>query len=319
MSRNLLANVLGRDDLRVRGCVGARVLWGCVCGGARGWAHGGAHGGARGGARGWARGGAMLLACGMSLVLLGTAVGCGGKGGEDASPLAVLLPNEPTPGQAARDAFNVYDADLRRRSVNKLAAAKFGGEAPYVRMYRLLLDDPDPTVRAASLRALGMHGEVEDGPTLAKYLRDDFAGVRWEAAQALQKIHDPAAYLPLIERLDATVEDDADVRQAAAGALGQYPNRRVFAALVKALDDTDYGVISAAAGSLSTMTGADDIGASPAAWLLFAEKQGAALFENQRVYTWKPYHKPRGLISKAQFWKSNNEPTPQVPVGLDSE
>ena len=48
----------------------------------------------------------------------------------------------PTPSQTAREAFHLHDADIRRQSIMRLAAAPFGGEQPYVRMYRLLLDDP---------------------------------------------------------------------------------------------------------------------------------------------------------------------------------
>ncbi|MDH3585082.1 MAG: hypothetical protein OER86_12790, partial [Phycisphaerae bacterium] len=83
--------------------------------------------------------------------------GC--RGGADAELpgiddlLAGLMPE--TPAQVARDLFNMHDADRRRRAINLLSTAPFGGEPPYVKAYRELVTDPDRTVRAACLRALG--------------------------------------------------------------------------------------------------------------------------------------------------------------------
>lgn len=250
-------------------------------------------------------------ACGLSLV-----AGCQQDGGETMLSGIVdpFLP--PTPGQAARDAFNVHDPDKRRASIALLSTAPFGGEAPYVRTYRLLVDDPDATVRAASIKALGMHGTVEDATLIVPRLKDSAAIVRWEAARALQRIHNPVAINPLIEAM--RTDEDADVRMAAANALGQYAQGAVFDALVGQLTDPDYAVVQSAVDSLTTLTGHKG-GPDPAEWVRWADANRANLFANQQRYTFQPYSDPPGFVDKMQFWR-NHEPTPpQQPVGVSDE
>lgn len=248
---------------------------------------------------------ALLIAA-----LAATLAGCGSDGGSVLDP---LMP--PTPGEAARDAFNVYDADRRRAAVANLAAAPFGGEAPYLRTYRLLLDDPDPTVRAACVKALGMHGTVEDAPIIIAQLRHAAAFVRWEAAQALQRIHDPAAVGPLIEVMQG--DADADVRMAAAEALGQYAEPRVLDALVGALVDRNYGVVQGAAQSLRTLTG-QPYAHDPAPWVAWSNQNRDRLFAGQQPYSFQPYTKPPGLLDKAQFWREQDKAPRRTPAGLEA-
>ena len=223
--------------------------------------------------------------------------------------------NPPTPQQAVRDAFNVHDADKRREAIALLSAAPFGGEDPYLRTYRLLTDDPDATVRAACAQALGMHGTVEDVPRhLIPLLNDDAAFVRWEAAKALQRIHNPVAVGPLIERVQN--DEDADVRMAAARALGQYPQRRVFDVLVGALSDRDFGVVSASHESLMTLTG-QELPADSRDWLAWADAHRRELFDNRQRYTYQPYDPPPGLAEKVRFWEAPETVEPRVPTGLE--
>lgn len=252
------------------------------------------------------------LAASLLLMLVLVSAGCSGN----RTPLEVLAGgiSPETPGQVARSAFNVYDADVRRDSVNKLAATKFGGEPAYLRLYRLLIDDPDPTVRAACCKALGLHGQVQDIELLLPRVYDTATPVRWEAAKALQKIHSPSAMEPLGMLLAS--DEDADVRQAAAIALGQYPTIAVFNQLVGALDDRTYSVVGAAHQSLHTLTG-QDYGTSGSDWLIFARKDPKAIFADRLQYTWQPYVKPRTFWDKMQFWKKKPlPPEPQVPRGL---
>lgn len=204
------------------------------------------------------------------------------------------------PSDVARDAFNVYDADKRRRAINKLSTADWGGEPPYLKTYRLLLDDPDATVRAATVAALGRHGTVNDVPRLTARLGADPAKiVRWEAARALQRIHDERAIDPLITALGE--DEDMDVRMAAALALGQYPRRRVFDALVGALNDDDFGVAHAAQQSLATLTG-EDFGDRSEPWWQWA-KGNEAIFAGQQTYYY-PAYKSRGFFAgRLAFWK----------------
>lgn len=219
----------------------------------------------------------------------------------------------PTPSEAARDAFNVYDPDARRRSVALISASDFAGEPPYVRMYRLLMDDPDPTVRAACLAALGRNGSPEDVPLFIEHLTHPTHFVRWEAAKALQKVHSTDAIRPLAQTLRD--DEDLDVRMAAAYALGQYRDRFVFDALVGALGDRDYGVRTAAAASLQTLTG-QDLGVDPTVWITWSQDKPAdTIFADAQPYTWQPYIKPRGMWSKMQFWKRYTPPDPRAPAG----
>ena len=253
---------------------------------------------------------AQLLAFGLAAAVC---VGCSPDKVKDAMP--TLFPK--TPRQAALGAFNVYDADVRCASIKELAAAPFGGEAAYLRTYRLLIDDPDPTVRAACAHALGLHGGVEDATRLALCLYDPVAFVRWEGAKALQKIHAPLAVKPLME---AMAEDsDPDVRMSAAVALGQYPERQVFDALVGALEDPHHSVIVGVRRSLKTLTGYD-FGSDGGMWITWSEQVGAKLFEHQETYTWQSYEKPTGIIDKVKFWKKKPEPAlPRVPAGLEDD
>ncbi len=246
--------------------------------------------------------------------LAGLLSGCTGpnSGGDIfADMIEPLIP--PSPSQVAREAFNVYDADLRRRSIAMLSSAHFGHEEPYVRMYRLLIDDEDPTVRAACAHALGLHGTTQDAPTLIALLKDDTGFVRWEAAKALQKIHYEDAAGPLMQAL--ADDEDSDVRLASAAALGQYPTRPVFNALIGALSDHNFGVVQTAMVSLSQLTG-QDLGTDGGQWLDFAAEYPGGLFTAQRRYTYMPYQKPPGKFSKIKFWDKPKAVNPQPPVGL---
>ena len=222
---------------------------------------------------------------------------------------------DPPQAVASRQGgLNVYDADLRRRSVALLSSSHFGHEEPYVRMYRLLIDDQDPTVRATCAHALGLHGTTQDAPTLIALLKDGTGFVRWEAAKALQKIHPTDAVRPLMQAM--ADDEDADVRLAAASALGQYPTQPVFNALVGALSDHNFGVVQTAAVSLSLLTGRD-LGTDGGPWLDFAAEYPAGLFTAQRPYTYMPYQKPPGKLKKIKFWDRPEVVRPQAPVGLD--
>lgn len=256
------------------------------------------------------------------LLALGLMVGCQsgpGRPADDPNWFVELFPAfeaTPTPGEAARNAFNVYSPDRRRQGVDQLAAAPFGDEPVYVRMYRLLLDDPDASVRAACAKALGRHGEVEDVTRLTPLLRDESPIVRWETAKALQRLHHRSAAGPLTAALQN--DDDPDVRQAAATALGQYPTPAVFHALVGALHDTEYSVAWAARRSLRTLTG-EDLGPEAADWLAWSEQQrGAeALFAGRQRYTYEPWSQPPTFIQRLKPWPGRSDPEARTPVGLD--
>ena len=266
--------------------------------------------------------GTLLIGAGCLLMLAGCNKG-GGEGNWLGNLMADLAP--PTPTQAALDAFDVYDADKRRRAIALLSAAPFGGEEPYLNLYRMILGresdggmiapDPDPTVRAVATRAVGMHGKVGDAELLVDMLDDNASFVRWEAAKGLQRVHNPVAIAALIR---ATLHDeDVDVRMASAGALGQYAQPNVFHALVGALDDNDYAVVRAAHASLVTLTGHDEGDHTAAAWLEWAVQHRSDLFTDQQTYTYQPYVKPPGLVQKLKFWQDTPPPPRYKPTGLE--
>lgn len=254
------------------------------------------------------------LSAGFGICLALLLTGCSGD-----SPVTSVFKDlmPPTPKQAASDLFNPYDPDARRKALALIQASPFGGEEVYVRTYRTLVSDEDSTVRAAAIRALGLHGQVKDAELIVPKLDDKIDYVRWEAARALQKIHNPVAIAPLMKRMRLSVEEHADVRQACAYALGQYAEQRVFQALVGALTETDFGVINAARLSLVTLTG-EDLGNDGGKWLAWS-KERQDLFANQREYTWMPFDKPASFLDTVQFWKEKKVPQPQTPIGKDDE
>ena len=210
---------------------------------------------------------------------------------------------------------NVFDTDAldkRRQSVVRIATGPHGDAKPYLRVYRrFITDDPDPTVRAAAARALSLHGKVSDAPAIATLLEDNNAFVRWEAAKALQRIHNPE----VIDELSAALRDDtdADVRMAAADALGQYAQRAVFDTLVGALRDPNHGVVQEARDALRTLTGHAG-NTDPGAWMQWAEGQSDSLFAEQQTYTYRPYAAPPGWL---EFWRHESHAEPRRPVGLE--
>jgi hypothetical protein len=240
-------------------------------------------------------------------------LGCSNAKRDLKQALDPLFP--PTPTEAVGMSVNIYDADERRQGITLLSAAKFGGEEPYLKLYRMLVNDEDASVRAACVKALGEHGTVEDAKLIIPRLKDSAEFVRWEAAKALQKVHNPDAVPALIET--AARDEGTDVRMAAAYALGQYPQTRVFDALVAALDDPEFGVVEAANVSLKTLTGYD-FGTDGSLWLIWRDQHRQDLFAKQQEYTWQPYVQPRGFVDKAKFWQKDEKPEPQTPQGIEA-
>ncbi|QQE10838.1 HEAT repeat domain-containing protein [Planctomycetota bacterium] len=265
----------------------------------------------------------------MAAVLLASPMAMSGCGANSSGNLLAdmfsgLMP--PSPQEAALDLFDIYDADKRRRAVALIAASPFGHEEPYVRTYRMMLGrgsqgqalpvDGDATVRATCAKALGMHGTVDDADLIAPLLKDKVSYVRWQAAQALQRIHNPIAVEPLLDSLRD--DDDSDVRQASAYALGQYPEPLVFDTLVGALADTNYGVVQASHQSLRTLTG-QTFSSKGAEWMAWGEKNRSTLFVDMQTYRFLPYQKPASLMDKMTFWRDRDEVKPREPIGKTIE
>ncbi len=253
-----------------------------------------------------ARGGGLARAAGWALV-------CSATIGEDLSNLGeVLMPM--TPNQAARLMVDPHDPDNRRRGTVLIANSPFGGTDSYVAVYRdRTLHERNPLVKAASISALGRFGEPDDAPAIAASLESDNFQVRWESAKALQRIHNPAV-IPALVAVLRKEHEHPDIRVAAASALGQYPQDRVFQSLLGALDAPELAVNLAARRSLRTLTG-EDVGPDPTDWLRWynsTEKPFAGRLE----YHYPTYQRQRSWLEKLAFWSSKPFEEPAVPAGL---
>ncbi len=220
-----------------------------------------------------------------------------------------------TPKQAAADLFNPYDADRRRRALNLFSVAPFGGAEAYVKAYRNFLNDPDPTVRAAALRALGNHGIPGDVPTITVFLKEKNQYIRYEAVVALQRLHHKEAVDPLLDTLSD--DEEADVRANAALALAQYPTENVYRSLVSALDDRDFFVVSSSIQSLKNLTG-QSFGDDIPKWLEY-QKSSRQLFASKEPYYYQRFVRPPTWLDHATFWsKVPEKPAPQKPKGIEA-
>ncbi|MFK7787981.1 MAG: HEAT repeat domain-containing protein [Phycisphaeraceae bacterium] len=264
--------------------------------------------------------GLRALTLGLALFAGAYLTGCESAGVTYESLYEGFFGDEPPPAPSVAVAmmFNREDADQRRQGISWIASSPFGGEEEYVNSYRLLVEDPDPGVRAASATALGRHGSIQDAMTLATLLKDENDLVRWQAADGLRKLHNPAAIPALIERLDPDIEDDADTRATAALALGQYPDDIVFARLATALEQGSFNVVNAAHGSLKLLTGTDQ-GIEPQAWAAWFEQTDNP-FANQQTYTYNLYQPDRDWFDQyVTFWNNSDgggPKGPQTPRGL---
>ncbi|MFG0329271.1 MAG: HEAT repeat domain-containing protein [Phycisphaerales bacterium] len=222
--------------------------------------------------------------------------------------------DQPSPSEAASWMFH-RDSEKRRLGISLIANAPFGGEPPYMEVYREAVIDTDPMVRAAAALALGLHGEPVDAERLVALLTDDSAIVRVEAAQSLQRLHNPVAIGPLLDRLRNDTE--SDVRMAAANALGQYAEPRVVEGLIAALDDESLAVNHHARRSLRFLTG-KELGLEPEEWLAWY-RASSDPFGERTAYTYPVYQ--RDLSWFEQIWPFSRPyfEDPARPVGLPPE
>ncbi|MEM6552443.1 MAG: HEAT repeat domain-containing protein [Planctomycetota bacterium] len=256
--------------------------------------------------------GLMLL---MGVVLL-PMTGCTGRSGYPLVGQIVDVVVTPSPREAVLNAYNTFDPDLRRESIDLLSAAPFGGEEQYLKTYRLIIDDPDPLVTAACLRALGRHGDTRDGPAIIRRLEDESSMVRWAAAEALQRIHLPrTAVQPLITAVNE--DESTDVRRAAAVALGQYEQPVVFDTLVGVLNDADFTVSQAAHQSLVFLTGQAALPVDSRPWLAWAADNRGRLFAGGEAYVYRDYPDLPTFFDWFLFWRGEAPPVLGTPVGLE--
>ena len=220
----------------------------------------------------------------------------------------------PKPEDAVTLALDKYDADKRYRGTALLANAPYGGERPYLELFRDAIEDEDAGVRQIGVRALGIHGEPEDAPAIVKRLTDDEWLVRMEAARALQRLHNPDAIVALTERTTIDNELEAAVRAEAVNALGQYRQARVIQTLITALSDPSLAVNHSAILSLGVLTG-QNLGFEPAAWLEWIE-QADDPFEAGRIYTYPGFNRDKLWYEYIPFFGKPPNEADSVPVGL---
>lgn len=223
----------------------------------------------------------------------------------------------PTPAEAAAMAADPFNADKRQKGILLLANAPFGGERVYVRLYEIGLDDEDTGVQTVSVKALGLHGSPDHVVAIANLLETtDDPVLRWEAARAMQRLHNPEVAVPVLIK-GLSEYEDPDVRGACATALGQYAEGRVFDALVAALDDPSLHVNLAAQRSLGTLTG-QRLGTVPTPWLDW-QAQTADLFAGRRQYEYPVFERDRRIVEWLVPWLEPPNETSAPPAGMVGE
>jgi hypothetical protein len=223
------------------------------------------------------------------------------------------LMQPPPPEEAARLARNPYNANDRYRGTAQLAGAPYGAEPEHLQVYMDNAGDADPGVRAAAVRALGLHGTAAHAGLVAERLKDEDPQVRVEAARTLQRIHAPAVVPALIARL-GQAEPEVRVRAEVARALGQYRENRVAEALIAALADDDFLVCDAAAWSLRGLTG-QDFSSDSRAWLAWY-KGTKEPFAAGRGYTYPVFSRGRYVWEYIPIVPQPPNEAPGLPVGM---
>lgn len=222
--------------------------------------------------------------------------------------------NAPSPSEASTWMFS-RDPEKRRTGISLISNAPFGGEEPYLKVYREAVTDLDPMVRAAATHGLALHGEVQDAKQLVILLSDNSRLVRLESAKGLQRIHYPDAVSTLLAVLKDDV--DTDVRMAVAAALGQYQQRLVIDGLIKAIDDRSLGVNYQARKSLITLTGCT-IGYDTFQWRDWYKNTDDP-FANARTYKYPVFTRDLKWYEKISPFSRKNYENPNTPVGLPTD
>jgi HEAT repeats/PBS lyase HEAT-like repeat len=230
------------------------------------------------------------------------------------SLLQLFVP-QTSPSQAADMATDQYSAENRYRGTTLLSNAQFGGEGVYLELYLDGMNDPDSGVRTASVRALGLHGDPEHVDLIVEALKDESQSVRLEAARALQRVHSWKAIDPLLATIRKDNESDADVRAAAADALGQYRENEVVQALIGSLRDPRLVVNNRVQHSLLVLTG-QNFGLDRRAWLDWYNSTDD-LFAGAQPYTYPVFNRKKRLVEYLPLIPPPPNETTSTPVGMD--
>lgn len=226
----------------------------------------------------------------------------------------VFVP-QTSPSEAADMATDQYSAENRYRGTTLLSNAEFGGDGVYLELYLDGMDDQDSGVRSASVRALGRHGDPEHVGLIVNALADENLIVRVEAARALQRVHSADAIDPLIKIINEDNETSADVRAAAADALGQYKENSVVQALIGALRDSRLVVNDRVQHSLLVLTG-QNFGLDRRAWIDWFNST-EDIFAGAQPYTYPVFNRKKRLVEYLPLIPPPPNETTSTPVGMD--
>jgi hypothetical protein len=247
--------------------------------------------------------------------MLASLAGCDQMSSDFSDASSSIFP--PSPAEAGRWAVDDSDPENQRRGVLLLGNSSFGGDAVYINLYRLYIDEnSDPVVKATAIQALARHGQPEDAALIAKQLDSPVEQIRIAAARGLQRIHNPAIADQLWKKL-IREDESAAVRVELAIALGQYPTRDVFEALAAALDDRELSVNLAAADSLRLITGAD-FGLESARWRAWLDARPTAL-RTDVPYYYPTFERTLGFGDYIVFWAIPTWEQPGLPAGMRTE
>ena len=223
----------------------------------------------------------------------------------------------PSPTEAAQMMLDPHNPDARREGTNWIGNAPFGGAPVYVSTYRDYVEHEEhELVLVEAIRALARHGSPEDAPLIAKHLTHSNEQVRWQAARGLQRLHNPVVVNALLDRL-RDEQEEPDVRIAAAVAVGQYAQDRVFQALVAALLSRHLAINAAARESLQTLT-SQDFGFESRDWMAWYNQQGEP-FAGRQDYLYPTYQRDYSWIEKLVLWSPKMQEQPAPPAGLRPE
>ena len=162
-----------------------------------------------------------------------------------------------TPVRAAKMTTDEASADNRRDGIYKLAGYEFAHRPPYTTRYEQMAQvDPDPTVRAAALRACSIANDSHATSLFVSCLSDKSELVRLEAAKGLCNLPDANAVAALLHA-SGSPDENRDVRIAATDALKYYRTPEVARGLVNSLTDRDFALAFQARRSLIYMTHRD--------------------------------------------------------------
>jgi HEAT repeat protein len=157
---------------------------------------------------------------------------------------------------------------MRVDAVAAFAMRSKGVDSPEQRqitdqLARQIQIEPDPLVRQAVVRAIAEFRTPMSQQVLLAGLNDENEAVRIECCRALGKRAEPASVSGLANVLRA--DGNADVKLAAAEALGKIKSPEAMRALAVALDDRDPAMQYVGVESLKSITG-KDYGPDVQAW-----------------------------------------------------